>query len=192
MASPPSCSTGCSASPSLIRKSHLSVRLLCLRLLTLKSDFNGFVYYIEIEAAFRPSESEILFLMFAIYSLIFFTARVAKRAKVMISQACVTSTPGGGGGGEHQRSNHLPHPGSKVTTPPPPLLGQKVTTPQNNTFRVTTPPPPPSPGQRQGSKVHPLARVKGHNTSRLGSKVTTPPGSKVTTPPPPALCAGGR
>ena len=28
-----------------------------------------------------------------------FTARVAKRAKVMFSQACVTSTLGGGGGG---------------------------------------------------------------------------------------------
>ena len=38
-----------------------------------------------------------------------FTARVAKRAKVMFSQACVTSTPGGGGG-EVGNTKGLPPP----------------------------------------------------------------------------------
>ena len=98
-------------------------------------------------------------------SHLFITARVAKRAKVIVFTGICLSNKGGGGG-QHQRSNTPPWPGSKVTTPPP---GSKVTTPPPGS-KVITPPP--------GSKVitPPLARVKGHNTSpRPGSKVTTPP-----------------
>ena len=91
------------------------------------------------------------------------TSRVAK---VMFSQACVTSTPGGGGGGAGgrwatpkvyhfppgTRSQHLPPPSwdqvttpppwDQVTTPPPPSWDH-VTTPPSPRDQVTTPPSPP-------------------------------------------------
>ena len=84
------------------------------------------------------------------------TARVAKRAKVMFSQACVTSTQEGWA---IPKVYHLP-PSSWTTPPsPPPPRSDQVTTPPplarvkgHNTSSL--PPPPPT-----------LARVKGHNTS---------------------------
>ena len=90
--------------------------------------------------------------------LYFITARVAKRAKVMFSQACVThSVQQGGGGVQHQRSTtfspgtrsqHLPAPWDQVTTPPSPwttpapLPGTRSQHPPPSLPPWTTPPPP--------------------------------------------------
>ena len=69
-----------------------------------------------------------------------FTSSLAKRAKVIFSQACVTSTSGGGGGGEGVDQGH----GHTTSLPPPPGPGH------NTSFilprdLVTSPPslPPP-------------------------------------------------
>ena len=87
--------------------------------------------------------------------LIIITARVAKRVKVMFSQAFVCPSPGGGGGGgqpwtmsQHlppppgTRSQHLPPPRDQVTTPPSPR-DQVTAPPPPPRDQVTTPPPPP-------------------------------------------------
>ena len=102
----------------------------------------------------------------------FVTTCVAKRAKIMFSQSCVTSTPGGGGGqqgpghntplppgpGHNTRSPpqtmvttipSLPHLGHGHNTPLPPTWDM-VTTPPSPTWDMVTtsppPPPPPPPG----------------------------------------------
>ena len=109
------------------------------------------------------------------------TARVAKRAKVIISQACVTSTPGGGGEGGVDQG-----PGHNTPLPPPDM--------------VTTPPslhPPPPPGPGHNTSLPPSPPRLGHNTpsprtwsqhplpSRTWSQHPPPPIDLVTTPPPP-------
>ena len=83
-----------------------------------------------------------------------------RRAKVIISQACVTSTLGGGGGGQPgTRSQHLPPWTTPPYLPPPPLCTAppSPSPPLDNTSLPpsgqhlplwTTPPPwttPPSP-----------------------------------------------
>ena len=101
------------------------------------------------------------------------TSRVAKRAKVMFSQACVTSTLGEGeGGGQHQRSQHLPlPPGPYHNTSLPPGPGHNTSLPPTRSQH----PPPPRPG---------------HNTS-LPSRTRSQhlpsplPRDQVTTPPSP-------
>ena len=100
-----------------------------------------------------------------------FTAHVAKQAKVMFLQACVTSSPGGGKWAT-----------PKVTTPPP--LDQ-ITTPSSPEDQVPTPPHPP--GSVHKTPPSPLDQVTtlyppgpDHNTS-------LPPGEGHNTslPPPP-------
>ena len=101
----------------------------------------------------------------------FIIVRVAKRAKVMFSQACVTHSvqlQGGRAGGQHQRLT------------PPPLDNTSLPSLLDNTSL----PPSPLPGQHLPPS---LPRVKGLNTSPPpGQHLPTslPPGSKVTTPPP--------
>ena len=90
---------------------------------------------------FYSCKPEIRFLDTFLCLVFIFTARVAKRAKVMFSQVCVTSTPEGGGG-QHlpppdntsPLGQHLPAPpppGPGHNTSPPPQLGSKVTTQQH-------------------------------------------------------------
>ena len=78
-----------------------------------------------------------------ILECILVTARVAKRAKVMFSQASVCPTPGEGEG-----VDNLARPGSKVTTPPP-----RTTPPPWPGSKVTT--PPSSPDYAQAGGTHP-------------------------------------
>ena len=101
----------------------------------------------------------------------FITARVAKRAKVMFLQACVTSTPGGGGG---------------VGGTPNATLDQvRMSTPRPPGTRSECLPPPPGPGQN----VYPPPPGPGEN-------VYYPPHTwdlvRTSTPPPRKLHAGGR
>ena len=99
----------------------------------------------------------------------FVTARVAKRVKVIFSQASVCPTRGGEvgnyGPGHNtslpppgHRSQHLPPPRAQVTTPPSPPGHRSLHLPPPRA-QVTTPPPP--------------------------AQVTTPPSpqAQVTTPP---------
>ena len=115
----------------------------------------------------------------------FFTVRVAKRAKVMFLQACVTYSVqrGGGGGGQHQWSTtSLPSSQDQVrtSTPPPPRTKSEhlpptwdlVTLPRPPTWDLVTPPPlgtwslhpphlglghstPPPPHYTQAGGTHP-------------------------------------
>ena len=91
-----------------------------------------------------------------------FTARVAKRAKVMFSQVFVILSLTEGGGGDRWVTpmvNHLPPlgPGQNIY-PPPPGPGQNIYPPPPtwDQVRTSTPPgtrsehllpPPPGPGQ---------------------------------------------
>ena len=106
--------------------------------------------------------------------LIFITARVAKRAKVIISQACVTSTPGGGGGKVGNTNGQPPPPlgpGQKLLPPPPPPGTRSDIYPspppqdQVRNFYPLPPgtrsdiyPPPPGPGQNIYPLLHPRTR----------------------------------
>ena len=79
-----------------------------------------------------------------------FTARLAKRAKVMFSQAFVCPSPGGGEGGvatPNASGQHLPPPGTRSQHPPPPRTW---------TWDLfTTPPSPPPPDYAQAGGTHP-------------------------------------
>ena len=140
-----------------------------------------------------------------------FTARVAKRTKVIFSQACVTSTPGGGGGwGGDEEPGHntsLPPPGpghntslpprDLVTTPPCPLPRDLVTTPPSLPpgpgHNTSLPPPgtwsqhlpPPWSQHLPPSSSPPPPPGPAHNTSPPSDLVTTPPFPRdlLTTPP---------
>ena len=131
------------------------------------------------------------------------TARVAKRAKVMFSQAFVCPSPGG-------RWPTM----DQVTTPPPPLwppfppwTRSQHLPPSPSWDQVTTPPFPPGtrsqhlpPPTRTKSQHHPSPRDQfttppspplgpSHNTSLPPSGTKSqhhpPPRDQVTTPPPP-------
>ena len=97
-----------------------------------------------------------------------FTTRVAKRAKVMFSQAYVTHSGQRGVIGEvGDTKGHTPPPRDQVATSPSPQ--DQVTTPPHLN-QVTTPPPPPGPD---------------HNIPpRTRSQHLPPPWDQVTTPPP--------
>ena len=118
------------------------------------------------------------------------TARVAKRAKVMFSQAFVYPT-----GGE-EVGNIIGEP-----PPPPPGLGHNTSLPPKPGHNTS----PPKPGHNT-SLPH---LGPGHNTSPPnqvtippflpppgpGHNTSLPPGPGHNTslpPPPPGLCAGGR
>ena len=132
------------------------------------------------------------FLFFCLTSLSIFTARVAKRAKVMFSQACVTHSVqlckvfGGGGGRrgqQHQRSTtSLPSLGPGHNTSLPPGPGHNTWKPPPD--QVTTPPSPLARYQVITPPSHPW------------DQVITPPSPHGTRsqhlPPPPGLCTGGR
>ena len=90
------------------------------------------------------------------------TARVAKRTKVMFSQACVTSTPGG----------RWPTP--KVTTPPPPRTRSQHLFPPWGPGHNTSLPP------WDQVRTPPSRRGPGHNTS-----LPPGPGHNTYLPPPP-------
>ena len=86
---------------------------------------------------------------FATFSPIF-TARVAKRAKVMFSQACVTSTLGGGGGRGAQ------HQWSTTSLPPslPPGPGHNTSLPPHTRTRSQhLPLPPPGTMRRRAVRI---------------------------------------
>ena len=111
-----------------------------------------------------------------------FTARVAKRAKVMFSQVCVTHSVQLWGGGRWcppPPVYHLPpwpghntSPLGQVITPPSPQPGHNTSLPLPPS-QVTTPPSP------LGQVITPPSPQPGHNTS------LPPPPSQVTTPPSP-------
>ena len=108
------------------------------------------------------------------FLLIFiFTARVAKRAKAMFSQACVTHSiqPGGGVG----NTKGLPPPPQVNTLPP----GQHLPPPRTRSQHLPPPPPdkhlPPPPGTRSQHLPSP------------GQHLPPPPWDQVTTPPSPSL-----
>ena len=116
-----------------------------------------------------------------------FTARLAKRAKVMFLQACVTHSVqrrgGGGGGGGHQ------HQWSTTYPPPPP--------PQDQVRMSTPPPPSPPPGTRSECLPTPLG--PGQNVyplppwDQVRMSTPSPPGTRSEClPSPPPLHAGGR
>ena len=136
------------------------------------------------------------------------TARVAKRAKVMFSQAFVCPSPGGGGGRWHTKCNL--GPGQNIYPPPPHLrLGQNVyLSPHTwDLVRMSTPPPEtwseclPPPHLRLGQNVYPptwdLVRMStpppplgpGQNvyppTWDLVRISTPPPGTRSECLPPP-------
>ena len=121
------------------------------------------------------------------------TARVAKRAKVMFSQACVTHSVqlrgGGGGGGRPGHNTSPPGPGYNTSLPP---LGPGYNTSLPPPDQVTT---PPSQHCDQGT-TPPSPLGPGHNTSAPWERGSTPtPRDQGSTPPSlpsPGLCAGGR
>ena len=109
----------------------------------------------------------------------FFTARVAKRVKVMFSQASVCPTLGGGGRWSTPKVNHHPPGTWSTTTPSPPGHGQPLPPPPG-TWSTTTPSP---------------QDMVNHYPLRLGHgqppppppgtwSTTTPPGTWSTTTPP--------
>ena len=124
------------------------------------------------------------------------TARVAKRAKVIISQVCVTSTPGGRWATPGHRSQHLPPSfpplgtGHNTSLPPP---WAQVTTPSSplGTGHNTSPPwaqvtTPPSPNGHMSQHLPPSPPGPGYNTSLppgYRSQHLPPPWARVTTPP---------
>ena len=142
-----------------------------------------------------------------VIDFLFITARVAKRAKVMFLQACVTHSVqwGGGGGNEtpkvceqhlpppRTRSQHLPPPQDQVTTPPsPPGTRSQHLPPPSPWDQVTIPPPPLTRSQH-------LPNSPGTRSQHLPSpprdQVRTPPSPRdqvTTSPSPLGLCAGGR
>ena len=115
-------------------------------------------------------------------SILLFTARVAKRAKVMFLQACHSfcSTPGGGGGGgQHQWSTTPPPPDQvRTSTPSPPgVMGQNIypSHPPGVMGQNIYPLPPPGSGQNiypppppgiRGQNIYPLPPLLGlgHST----------------------------
>ena len=99
------------------------------------------------------------------------TARVAKRAKVMFSQAFVCPSPRGGGRW-HTKCNM--GPGQNIY-PPPPGPGQNVYPLPPRTRSECLPPAPPGPGQN----VYPLPPGPGQNVYLL------PPGTRSECLPPP-------
>ena len=115
-----------------------------------------------------------------------FNARVAKRAKVMFSQAFVCPSPGGGGGGsvanqmQHgTRSEHLPPaplgPGQNVYPHPPPWGQVRMSTSLRDQVRRSTSPLGP------GQNVYPLPR------DQVRMSTPSPPWDQVrmSTPSPP-------
>ena len=97
----------------------------------------------------------------------FITERVAKRAKVMFSHVCVTSTPGGGWATPKvyhlppgTRSQHLPSPDQARSQHLPPPWDQ-----------VTTPPSPPGPGHNTSLPPTPwdYAQVDGTHPTGMHS-----------------------
>ena len=137
-----------------------------------------------------------------VHSINFITARVAKRAKVMFSQACVTSPdntsspppprdhvatpPSPSLGPGHNTSLPLARvkghntslpPWDQVTTPPP-CPGSKVTTPTSPPWdQVITPPSDPS-GTRSQHLPPPWDQVTTFSSPSLWDQVTTiPPGT---------------
>ena len=111
------------------------------------------------------------------------TARVAKRAKVMFSQVCVTHSVQRWGGGEvlqHQRpldNTSLPPTQDQVTTPP--------TLPPPN--MVTTPPSPPHPpGPGHNTPLPPGTRSQHLPPSLPLDMVTTPPCPRTSSQHPPS------
>ena len=126
-----------------------------------------------------------------------FTARVAKRAKVMSLQVFVILSPMGGGGGYtecnmgpvlHQmqhgtRSEHL-RPPWDLATPPPLGLGHFTRTPPPGTWSLHPAPPiwdlvtPPRPAPPGTWSLHPTLGL-GHSTPppHLGLGHSTPPPS---------------
>ena len=139
-----------------------------------------------------------------------FTARVAKRAKVMFSQAFVCPTRRGGGGevgniigqpppsGPVHNTSLPPYPpGTRSQQLPPSLSQDQVTTPPSPQDQVTTPPslPPgtssqhllPSPPDQVTTPPSPLG--PGHNTSPPppgpGHNTSLPPGPGHNTSLPP-------
>ena len=118
------------------------------------------------------------------------TARVAKRAKVMFLQACVTHSvqlQGGGGGRWHTKCNMgpgqnvYPPPGTRSECLPPPPLGpgQNVYPPPPGTRSECLSPPPPGPGQN----VYPPPPPPPWDQVRMSTP--SPPGTRSECLPPP-------
>ena len=107
-------------------------------------------------------------LRYLIYSLI--TARIAKRAKVMFSQAFVCPTEGGQVGNQGPGHNTSLPLLCTTTPPPPPEPGHNTSLPP-----WTTPPPPPPLGPGHNTSPPPPLGP-GHNTSPppFWDQVTTP------------------
>ena len=125
-----------------------------------------------------------------------FTARVAKRAKVMFLQACVTHSVqqrGGGGGSETPKvsGQHLPPPPrDEVTTPPSPPWDQVTTPPSPPPGNRSQHLPPSPPGTGHNTSLPPSPLGTGHNTTLLpgpGHNTSPPPPGPGhnTSPPPP-------
>ena len=107
----------------------------------------------------------------------FITARVAKRAKVMFSQACITHSGQLRGTTPKVNHNHPPPPPSLSRVrghPPPPWPGSEVN--HLPLTRVRGQPPPPCPG----SEVN-------HPFPQEGKVIDLP--SPPPPPPPPPSCA---
>ena len=112
------------------------------------------------------------------------TARVAKRAKVIFSEASVCLTREGEVGNHGPGHNTSLPPRDQVTTPPsPPGPGHNTSPPETRSQHLPPrtrsqhlPPPLPGPGHNTSLPLSLLSR----------DQVTTPPSSRdqVTTPPP--------